>query len=175
MKRRAWAFAIACALVSAGLACACADPAHDEAVAALGAEKDGVEPGPYHRPGQPCVVCHGGSGPAKSQFSIAGTVYATKTAKDPAEGVDVQLTGPLGPDGGTFHAKTNKAGNFYVDVNDFSPTYPMHVVLIGSDGMTEADMLTHIAREGSCAGCHYDPAGPRTPGHVFLVDDTLGQ
>ena len=28
-----------------------------------------------HRPGQPCLTCHGGKGPGHVEFSIAGTLY----------------------------------------------------------------------------------------------------
>ena len=69
---------LVCAAPSALLGCN--DATHDEEVAALGAEDPAVPPGPDHRPGQPCLTCHGGIGPAKQQFSIGGTVYAVVRA-----------------------------------------------------------------------------------------------
>src|SRR5450432_160855 len=49
---------LVCALVG------CGDPVHDTAVSALGPEAPGVPKGPLHRPGQPCVLCHGPQGSA---------------------------------------------------------------------------------------------------------------
>ncbi len=59
------------ATLAVGGACG-GDPVHDEEVAALGPEPGGGAPGPEHRPGQPCLVCHGGSGPASEgeQFAV---------------------------------------------------------------------------------------------------------
>ena len=41
---------------------ACVDESHELQVQALGAEVPGVPMGPLHRPGQPCLVCHGDQG-----------------------------------------------------------------------------------------------------------------
>mgnify|MGYP006976433805 CR=1 FL=1 len=38
---------------------------------------DDGEPGPNHRPGQPCNVCHSKYGGATPVFAVAGTVYPT--------------------------------------------------------------------------------------------------
>jgi hypothetical protein len=35
-------------------------------------------------------------------------------------------------------------------------------------------MHTFIDRDGSCAGCHVDPSGPNSPGHVSLQLDDGG-
>jgi len=40
-----------------------------------------------------------------------------------------------------------------------------------SDGGTKIDMKTRVGRDGSCATCHSDPAGPASAGHVYLVAD----
>jgi hypothetical protein len=161
------------------LTTSCGDPAHTQAVDALGPEPGGGT-GPEHRPGQPCMVCHGGSGPGVAQFIFAGTIYKTSDAKDPAAGADVALidAAPFAADAGTgagvVHAKTNAAGNFYVPVADFAPTYPVHVFVTAADddGTRKVQMTSHIGRDGSCAGCHTDPAGSRSPGHVFLPVST---
>jgi hypothetical protein len=29
-------------------------------------------------------------------------------------------------------------------------------------------MQSHIGSNGSCAGCHADPPGPDSPGHVYF-------
>ena len=64
---------------------ATSNPVHDNEVAALGPEDPSVPPGPDHRPGQPCLVCHGGSGPASAQFAVGGTVYAAQIGTRAAE------------------------------------------------------------------------------------------
>ena len=172
-------FVGATSFVLATMTTSCGDPTHSNAVDALGPEPSGG-PGPTHRPGQPCLVCHGGSGPGNAQFIFAGTIYQTADAKDPAAGVDVALidAAPFAADAstgaGVIHAKSNAAGNFYVPVADFAPSYPVHVHLTApdDDGTRKVQMTSHIGRDGSCAGCHVDPAGSRSPGHVFLPVST---
>ena len=171
-------FRLASLLALAAVTSSCGDPAHDDAVAALGPEPGGGGTGPEHRPGQPCIVCHGGSGPAVAQFIFAGTVYKTADAKDPAQDAVVELIDAVAfaADAGTgangvTQAKTNGAGNFFIPVADYSPTYPVHVhvTAAGDDGTTPTvQMTSHIGRDGSCAACHTDPVGPLSPGHVFL-------
>jgi hypothetical protein len=142
----------------------CNDETHDEQVAALGGEDPNVPPGPDHRPGQPCLTCHGGIGPAKEQFSIGGTVYAVEGQSAPAVGATVQIediTGALGT------AQSNEAGNFYITVQDWSPTYPiLPQVTLGS---TTEQMTTHVGRTGSCGDCHSNPASPTSAGPVYMM------
>ena len=71
-SRRVAAVLLAAAVV------ACVDESHELQVQALGGEAPGVSPGPLHRPGQPCLVCHGEPGPASHKFVMAGTVYAVQ-------------------------------------------------------------------------------------------------
>jgi hypothetical protein len=181
---------------------ACADPIHDAEVAALGPEAAGVSPGPMHRPGQPCLVCHGGEGPGNPTFVTAGTVYASQytpgtTVYAPLVGGSVHLvdTHDLGHD-----VATNSVGNFYVTTDQWDPTFPLGSLSL--DGGVPADgcasllsdaslypgaitvaaaptglcqaiptpMSTAIDRGGvyaSCAYCHFDPPGPRSPGHIY--------
>ena len=75
---------------------ACFDPVHDDAVEALGPEKRGVRPGPNHRPGQPCLTCHGDQGPAEPEFALAGTIYLARGVLEPVSGVSVHLTDAVG-------------------------------------------------------------------------------
>jgi hypothetical protein len=63
---------------------------------------------------------------------------------------------------------TNQAGNFYVLPSEWTPQYPVCVTI------DRVPMLTLISRDGSCAGCHFDPAGPDSPGHVYLALDDGG-
>jgi hypothetical protein len=146
-------------------AIACVDTTHEDAVQALGPEAPGVPPGPLHRPGQPCITCHGGSGPAKQQFSIGGTVYKVQGLADPAEGAIVQIEDVAG----TFwNATTNAAGNFYVALSDFAPHYPTSMQVTSADGMSTQAMASFASRDGSCADCHTSQRGPTSPGPVYL-------
>jgi hypothetical protein len=149
------------------LAC---DPVNDAAVAALGGEAPNVPRGPNHRPGQPCLVCHDGSVGNPPGFSVAGTVYAN-TAADAGPAVDagVMLTDSQN---NQFLATTNVAGNFFVLPHQFRPVYPMKVAVTfdTGDAAVTVNMTADVGRDGSCAKCHFDPAGPASPGHVYTTD-----
>jgi hypothetical protein len=156
-------------VVGCGLAtAACGDALRDQAVAALGPEDPRVPPGPLHRSGQPCLLCHqqGGSAPSFSTFSVAGTVFVDATAKSPAPGVSVIV---IDRAGGAFTATTNCAGNFYVRPDSFIPSYPMWVTLRA--GSVQRDMDSASYREGSCAACHAGARGPASAGPVYLIND----
>jgi hypothetical protein len=144
----------------------CVDATHDEQVAALGGEAPGVAPGPDHRPGQPCLVCHGSEGPAKSSFSVAGTVYAVFKQSAPANGAEVQIEDI---NGDVFQSPTNAVGNFYVLTSQWEPTYPIQMQV--SYEAASNQMLTHVGREGSCAACHQSTPGPASPGPVYVATD----
>jgi hypothetical protein len=152
--------------VACGVAAACGDPVHDDAVAALGPEAASVGPGPTHRPGQPCLTCHGGSGPGSPQMIVAGTVYAVKDQDQPLVGGTVHLTDA---NGGEIDVETNAVGNFFVPLSSWTPTAPIHVSV--SLGDQTASMTTHIGHDGSCATCHVAPASRRSVGRVYLVID----
>jgi hypothetical protein len=145
-----------------GLA-ACVDPTHDAQVQALGGEAPGVPHGPLHRPGQPCLVCHGEAGPASQTFVMAGTVFATQGSSAPASGVQVVIEDV---NGAIRTPTTNEAGNFYITSAEWSPKLPAEVQI--SKGMTSEAMLTLIGRDGSCADCHTQTPGPTSPGPVYL-------
>jgi hypothetical protein len=152
-----------CLLLGVLGAAACIDAEHDTQVAALGAE-DG-SPGPTHRPGQPCLVCHGGSGPASLTLSIGGTVYDTQGQAPPSGGASVQIEDV---DGHVFVTMTNDAGNFFLTPQQFTPRYPIQMQVTSPDGTMTQQMLTHSSRDGSCADCHYNPPGPTSAGPVWV-------
>jgi hypothetical protein len=152
-------------LLCATFAASCGDPVHDGEVDALGPEKG--DPGPEHRPGQPCLVCHGGSGPASTHFSIGGTAYQVQGAHVPLVGAQVSM---VDANGVSHTLKTNSAGNFYASADNWQPANPIHGVTITYQGVV-AQMATNIGRDGSCADCHFDPAGPTTHGSIYLVED----
>jgi hypothetical protein len=161
-----------------GLGLAACDPVLDDGVAALGPETPpGVRPGPLHRPGQPCLLCHDGAFGDPRAFSVAGTVFQTPSSLDASVGATILLTdstdsGPPRP------PTTNAAGNFYVPAQDWTPTFPLRVVVQSAAG-NRVQMWSPIGGGsevlgGACATCHKDPAGPDSPGHVYLELDDGG-
>jgi hypothetical protein len=155
---------VAAAMLAAGLVlAACVDESHELQVQALGSEAPGVSPGPLHRPGQPCLTCHGEAGPSSHTFVIAGTVFAVQDQSAPAEGVNVAMEDSTGS---FFTATTNQAGNFFIATGEWSPTFPALVSI--AKGQTSEQMSTHIGRAGSCADCHTLTPGPTSAGPVYL-------
>jgi hypothetical protein len=143
----------------------CSDPVHDSAVQSLGPEDPLVSPGPGHRPGQPCLACHGGSGPAIARFIVGGTVYAKQGGGQPA---DRALVAIEDVDGHIVTATTNSVGNFYVSVGESALRYPTQVLVSSPNGDQTSQMFSLSNRDGSCADCHFSPPGPTSPGPVFL-------
>jgi hypothetical protein len=160
--KRALAFVSLLSLL--GLVALSCDPVHDNAVSSLGGETPGVAPGPLHRPGQPCLLCHDGQGNDPPAFALAGTIFLDANSPTPAVGATVSL---MDASGKTASQTTNAAGNFYFDPATFSPKFPVHVTGVAMGGVSVV-MHSHIGGNGSCAGCHADPAGPDSPGHVYL-------
>jgi hypothetical protein len=147
-------------------AAACQDPVREQAIAALGPETAEVGPGPLHRPGQPCLLCHDSTGGRRPDFSVAGTVYALADGDTPLNQIEVRM---IDADRRPFTALTNCAGNFYVAPVEYSPHYPLWVTL-AAEGQT-IDMESPVYRDGSCATCHTDPKSPSSAGRVFLLVD----
>ena len=142
------------------------DPVHAQQVSALGGDPSGQHNGPTHRPGQPCLVCHGGLGPGRPDLSVAGTIYRTSADTQALQGAVVTLTDAQGV---IRQVTTNRTGNFLVDAQTWQPGYPLRVSV--SYRGVSIDMKTHVGRDGSCATCHTDPAGQASAGHVYLVVD----
>jgi len=146
---------------------ACADPVLEAQIAALGEESPHVLPGPLHRPGQPCLLCHSAAGPA-SRFTVAGTVFLTPTAEQPVAGVEVQL---FDASRRWFLAYTNCAGNFFVTPQEYEPRLPLWVSLSGQG--LRIDMESPMHKDGDCATCHRGKKSPTSAGHVYLTADPL--
>jgi hypothetical protein len=147
------------------------NPVHEAAVQALGPEQPGVPQGPYHRAGQPCTVCHSGQGPARTIFSLAGTVFSAPFAASAdagPSGVDQAAIGVVDDNGSEQSILTNCVGNFYVTPDVYSPAFPI-LVNVSKQGAGVVPMMGHIGRETSCAECHSDPPGTKSPGHIFLL------
>ncbi len=165
-------------LVALLLVPAC-DPVHDDAIAALGPEQAGVRQGPLHRPGQPCLQCHDGELGDPQRFTVAGTVFLTPDGLAPADGVDVRV---IDAHDAVCSISTNAAGNFYFTPETCDPTFPLKVELRPQPNLPPAAVMQTLVEgngtttpiNGACASCHFDPAGPNSPGHVYLKTDDGG-
>ncbi len=151
---------LAAGVIAFGWSC---NPVLTDQINALQGDAPGVRNGPLHRPGEPCLLCHDGKLTDPNAFSVAGTVYRTASSNEPLPGATILLTGA---DGKTHEATTNEAGNFYLTPNQFVPKSPFRVSV--SSGGTTVTMASHIGWNGACAGCHTDPAGPESAGHVYF-------
>lgn len=161
---------LSCLVGALALAAAsCGDPVPDSEINALGSENPTIPPGPLHRAGQPCLLCHhdGGKAPA---FTLAGTVYVNATSGKALANADVIILDSVQA---IFHASTNCAGNFYVRPTEFVPTYPVWFSVRAAG--KQRDMDTASYREGSCAACHTKMIGPASAGPVYLYDDPTMQ
>jgi mono/diheme cytochrome c family protein len=138
---------------------ACGDPVRTQLIDELGPELPNVRRGPEHRAGQPCLACHSPGGGAPD-FQIAGTVYATRDAKEPAVGAIVTVKDAAGV---IQTYTTNKVGNFYpgssasggkgrAGPSQVTLTYPLQVSI--TQGSKMAEMKTLINGSGACATCH---------------------
>jgi hypothetical protein len=157
---------VASVVLAAALLPGCFDPVHDERVDALGPEAPGVERGPWHRPGQPCTVCHGGKGPGSPTFDLAGTAFERPGDRVPLVGGTIRLVDGAGR---SLAVDTNEAGNFWVSESELTLSFPLWVSV--EYGATVIEMRTPIFRARSCADCHADPPGPSSAGHVYLRDE----
>jgi len=145
--------------------CLWGDSPEEQLQADQGAYEDGDE---EHRPGQPCLVCHGADySPGGDIFVLAGTIFefADDSDENGLEGATVTVTDS---DGREFTAITNTAGNFMVQVDPalsqprqrprgrltigFQPKFPLRVSV--AYGSTEQEMESRIWRNGACAHCH---------------------
>lgn len=149
----------------------------------LGPEQPGVERGPRHRPGQPCLTCHGEEHtPGNLLMAVAGTIYRRADDERGLRDARVEMEDA---DGRTFTARTNRAGNFYVRVQSglseprqrgdgelqipWQPRFPLRVSV--RSGELEQSMQGLIWREGSCSACHAGPPSASSNGRVFLEED----
>lgn len=143
-------------------AASCGDPVRTDAVEELGPEVAGVREGPTHRAGQPCIVCHGATGPGEPEFSIGGTVYVTRGQPAPAAGATVTLTDATGSQ---RQLVANQVGNFYIERKLWDPVFPIRA-RVDYAGTKGKDMETRINGNGGCGFCH---RGSGDPSHVVPV------
>lgn len=156
------------------------DPVHRAGVNNLGGEQSDLYPpeSEWHRPGEPCALCHSKAGPADDHpFVLAGTVFWGPD--DYNKRVDMAYVRIKDATKTTKCFVTNCNGNFYVRPEDFRGlTFPLLVSVErvrdpGRDETTLAirRMSGHIGREASCATCHIQ--GLRdfgSPGQIRMYD-----
>ena len=159
--------AVVLLLLSPAVGCSYDDPR----VAELPAPGGGS---PTHRPGQPCLLCHG--------FAIAGTIYQRASDGRGVQGAAVAITDAAGHE---MVATSNSAGNFYLEVQSglgapqagrqgnlripWEPVFPLRIKV--SLGGLQKQMRTSVHREGACSICHsLNGAGTDTVSKIFLED-----
>jgi hypothetical protein len=172
----------ALALASIGSSCNL-DPVHRASVNNLGDENANLYPpeSEFHRPGEPCALCHSNRGPADSVFVLGGTIFGGPDQY--RNRVDRAYVRILDANKTRKCFVTNCNGNFFVRTGDFQRlTFPLLVSVErtknpgGGNPGDEATiairrMSGHIGREASCATCHIQ--GLRdfaSPGQIRLFD-----
>jgi hypothetical protein len=171
-------------LCVAGLGSSCnLDPVHRAGVNNLGSEQPDLYPpeSEYHRPGEPCALCHSKAGPADNEFILAGTIFWGPDRYD--RRVDQAYVRIGGPDKTTKCFVTNCNGNFFVPPDDYKNLkFPLLISVErvqnpGGNGPDDEKsikirrMTSHIGREPSCATCHI--LGLRdfgSPGQIRMYD-----
>ena len=169
-----WASLSIAALVAHSV-CACTDPVHDDAVTALGSEAPGVPAGPEHRPGQPCLDCHGQEGPSSFEMSFGGTVYSYRDLEAPLPNATVRIVDATEH---TYETTTNCAGNFWIPRREFVPVFPVKAAVSSPGGTSDGTryrraMLSNMNRDGNCGGCHTSPQNAGSPGHIWVLPDGI--
>jgi hypothetical protein len=158
----------------------CGDAYRDPMIEALGGEFPGTVATEFHRPGQPCVLCHDSYEGAEPELTIGGTVF-----REAEDGTYVPLSVPADATqfivrikdsaGNSWDAPVNCIGNFFVRKGDFIPAFPVLTsVLRGAKAgppVVNKDMISRVGRDGSCATCHKSPKSWLSPGPVFATGD----
>lgn len=150
-------------------ATACGNPVTDIRIDKLGPEARGVDEGPFHRPGQPCVLCHSAYGGASPEMAIGGTIFGQPTLGDeqpiPVLGAKITLVDAFGIKN-PKPVITNCMGNFWIPKEDWDPGFPLAVDIECPSPGSKRLMSSRISRDGSCARCHDGPPSQGSPGWV---------
>jgi hypothetical protein len=159
------------------------DPVHRAGVNNLGGEQADLYPPEteFHRPGEPCALCHSAAGPASSTFVLAGTVFWGPD--NYLRRVDQAYVRVGGPDKTTKCFVTDCNGNFFARPEDYpNLKFPLLISVerVNNPGGPGPDaeksikirrMTSHIGRDPSCATCHI--LGLRdfgSPGQIRMYD-----
>lgn len=161
---------------------ACGNPAIDDRIELLGEENPNVPAGEFHRPGQPCVLCHSAYEGDEPLMSVGGTIFADTEDTLPVADVQVVLTDAVGEQ---RIVNTNCIGNFFITEDDWMPQFPIAAeiryplydeggqVILNAEGepdRRQKTMDSFISRDGSCASCHtLDGRGLASTGWVYCL------
>jgi hypothetical protein len=164
---------------AASLALSCASPVNDDAIEALGGELAGIKPETeWHRPGQPCLLCHGDYLADSPILLVAGTVFAAPTSATFVNGAVVEVTNAQG---NAITRTTNCTGNFFVEEDNpegWIAAFPLFAAVTCPDPNggepRRVVMGTRIGRDGSCAGCHLQTPSATSPGWVYCATTDPG-
>jgi len=173
-------FVVLCAALASG----CANPIQDALIEQLGPEDPAVPESDIHRPGQPCLLCHGPYKGAEPEMSVAGTIYGyswdaahAKSEPIPVKDVIIEISDAFGTSPAVA-PKTNCAGNFYLTKEDWNPSFPLRVAIRypvpGEENGERVSMGTRISRDGSCNGCHEGKPNQGSPGWVYCTQRGSG-
>ena len=166
--RRAAAALALVALSAATLSCRY-DPVPQEIIDDLPPEQG--TPDANHRPGQPCVVCHGSYGGVSPKMAFGGTLFAIDPEAGgivPAPGVNIDVFDSAG---NSRKACSGPSGNFYLEEKDWEDVAFPLTVRAGSVPMTSL-----IGRDASCGACHKmpDPEDPERDPATGAGRDSVG-
>jgi hypothetical protein len=151
------------------------NPVPDAEIDSLG--PDTTDPGPDHRPGQPCVICHSSGGPASDDpFAVGGTVFHDPKSSQGVAGVSVLFVDSINSSP-RIPILTSASGNFFVRQADWSPSFPFYVNIFNPVDGTTGIMQSHVGRQPSCASCHRDAFTPAealySVGHIYLYNAAI--
>ncbi len=169
------ALGLVIAVATLGMLSGCTDPYVGTQIEALGPEVEGFEESEFHRPGQPCLVCHSEGAGIDPLLSFAGTLFFRPGGDSAPFVVPDYTVEILDSKGLKFRAKSNRCGNFFIARKDFVPAFPVRASLLASAPgdanklITNVVMTSRIGRDGSCARCHVTPANASSPGEIFVL------
>lgn len=172
--------------VAGGALAGCGNPAVDVLVEQLGPEVEGVPEGEFHRPGQPCLLCHGKYGGEEPLMLVAGTVYSgpkmvmrdgEEVPPPPVDLAEILLIDAFGKSPEKTPV-TNCVGNFWITQEDWPDVvFPLYAEVrfnLPTDAVgaqkKRAVMGSWIQREGSCNACHQGNASQGSAGRIFCTD-----
>jgi hypothetical protein len=168
-SRSGWFGALVLVAASCVASAGCGNPVVDVQVDALGGEVDGVDESEYHRPGQPCLLCHSAYGGASPEMAIAGTIFGQPTQNDalgiPVGGATINLVDSFGSTN-PKPVVTNCMGNFWIPKDEWDPGFPLAVEVVCPAPGSKRVMNSRIGRDGSCARCHAGSPNQGSPGWV---------
>ena len=118
---------------------------------------------PLMHPGGDCIDCHADrrEGPT---FRFAGTVFTNYDEPIDCNGVQGAEVEVTDANGDVWTMTTNAAGNFFLEVRNADPVFPITALVRTVDG--ERVMITPQST-GDCASCHTVDGTDGAPGRII--------